>query len=139
MNKAAWFWATIAFLAIGWIWCLAHYRINDTPSVKEGLYRITYGPYQHGGYVLIGQMTKKLGALPGDHVRFTAEGIYCEGKLLPNTAPEPGEAHFPFGDMVIPKGMFIAVGTHPDSYDSRYEGPLPLSLIVSNLEPVEVK
>jgi len=144
-----WFWPVIALLAVGWIFVLAHYRYNDSPSVKEGLYRITYGPYKRGGYVLLSMPMKEIAALPGDWVRFTSEGIYVrvhdsrgtytEDNLLPNTAPELGEIHFPFVDMVVPKGQVVLVGEHPDSFDSRYFGPLPLSLITANLEPVSTK
>lgn len=148
MNKATIWWATLATLAIGWLWVLGHYRYNDSPSVKEGLYKITYGPYRWGTDVMLSTPMKQIVGLPGDTFAFTPQGLYrrVSGKnvrpeiweLLPNSAPEPGLDHFPFGFFVVPKGMFFGMGPDSrDSWDSRYIGPIPLSLIVANLEQVK--
>jgi hypothetical protein len=77
-------------------------------------------------------------ALPGDHVTFTPKGIEREGKLIPNTAPEPGIPPCPFGERVVPRYFFVGDGTlDPDSWGSRYSFCfIPQSLIAGRVSRI---
>src|SRR5215469_12425891 len=63
-------------------------------------------------------------------VRFTAEGIYRNGKLISNTAPEPDIPRCPFDELTVPRYFFVGDGTlDPDSWGSRYMCFIPQSII----------
>ena len=121
---------TIALLA------LTHLTLNESASEPIGLYRPTHEPLKPGALVLLRMPLKRIAALPGDHVTFSAQGIYVKDKLVPNTAPETGLPHFPFGSYTVPVDMFLGLAQHPDSWDGRYIGFLPQSLISSTVTPV---
>jgi len=73
---------------------------------------------------------KEVLALPGDRVRFTPDGIYRNGQLIPHTAPEPGIPRCPFSDIAVPRYFFVGDGTlDPDSWGSRYMCFIPQSII----------
>jgi type IV secretory pathway protease TraF len=94
-----------------------------------------------GGLVILRMPIKRALALPGDHVRFTPQGIYREGKLIPNSAPEPGLPRVcPFGNYTVPAEMFLGMGTNdPDSWDARYVCFLPLSLVSGKVTPLWIR
>jgi type IV secretory pathway protease TraF len=73
---------------------------------------------------------KEVLALPGDCVRFTPQGIYRNGQLIPHTAPEPGIPRCPFSDIAVPRYFFVGDGTlDPDSWGSRYMCFIPQGII----------
>jgi type IV secretory pathway protease TraF len=126
-----------AFLALA---ALNYFFLNDSPSQPIGIYRYTHEPLKVGTLVRLADPMKMIAAMPGDHVRFAPEGIYREGKLIPQTAPEPGMTRVcPYGSYVVPPDMFLPIGRHPDSFDGRYVCFLPLSLVASTAEPVFTK
>jgi type IV secretory pathway protease TraF len=113
-------------------------NVSDS-ATPVGLYRVKpAGRVNYGDLVLLRMPIKRALALPGDHVRFTPRGVYREGKLIPNSAPEPGLARVcPFGSYTVPPGMFLGMGTNdPDSWDGRYLCWLPQSLIAGQVKPV---
>jgi type IV secretory pathway protease TraF len=111
---------------------MANFTLNVSNSATPmGLYRtMPAGTISRGDLIYLRMPIKRVLALPGDHVRFAPEGIYREGKLIPNTAPELGLPHYPFGEYVVPQYFVVADGTlNPDSWGSRYAGFIPQSLV----------
>jgi type IV secretory pathway protease TraF len=119
---------------------MANFTLNVSDSATSvGLYRITpVAKPNRGELALLRMPIKQIWALPGDHVRFTPQGVYREGKLIPNSAPAPGISRVcPFGSYTVPPGMFLGMGTNdPDSWDGRYVCWLPLSLIAGKVTPI---
>lgn len=71
-------------------------------------------------------LIKKIGCIPGDLLSSTTAGAYyCNGKFLGNAKIHSLEGkrleRFVFNGPV-PKGSLFLVGSHRDSYDSRYFG-----------------
>ena len=88
-------------------------RINTSPSIPIGIYRITSEPIKVGNYVLLcpenkepfitaqkrgyigagyfpgglGYMFKRVAALPNDIITTTENGMQINGKLYPNSKP----------------------------------------------------
>lgn len=119
---------------------MGNFTINVSDSATPvGVYRIRPAAHvRFGDLVSLRMPLKQVWALPGDHVTFAPEGVYRDGKLIPNSAPEPGLARVcPFGNYTVPPDMFLAMGTNnPDSWDSRYTCFLPLSLIAGKVQPL---
>jgi type IV secretory pathway protease TraF len=119
---------------------MVNFTLNVSDSATPvGVYRVKpAAKVDHGDLVLLRMPIKRALALPGDHVVFTPRGIYREGKLIPNSAPEPGLTRVcPFGNYTVPPGMFLGMGTNdPDSWDGRYVCWLPLSLIAGKVTPI---
>jgi type IV secretory pathway protease TraF len=110
-------------------------NVSDS-STPAGIYRIKpAATVNYGDLVFLRMPIKQVWALPGDHVRFTPRGVYREGELIPNSAPEPGMARVcPYGDYTVPPEMFLGMGTrNPDSWDSRYTCFLPLSIVAGKV------
>ncbi len=135
---AIWF-ALVLALAFG-----AGLRLNPTPSLPKGIYRVVSGVPAKGdlvafclegefaqlalerGYLEPGScpsglrpLLKRLSGLPGDVVNPYASPICTEdshGRPM-SAALTPG---------VIPSGMALVLADHPGSFDSRYFGFVPL-------------
>ena len=77
---------------------------------------------------------KQVAALPGDRVDVDEQGMHVNGRtladalLLTSTLNKPIEA-FVRSDVVHP-GQYWVLGTSPDSFDSRYWGPIRQDQIV---------
>lgn len=115
------------------------FTINTSDSsVPMGVYRVIKVPRDKlkvGDVVALQMPLKEVLALPGMHVRFAREGIYVEGKLVRNTAPEPGLPHCPFGEQTVPLYFFVGDGTlDPDSWGSRYYCFAPESIIQAKVK-----
>ena len=112
---------------------MGNFTLNvSNSSTPVGLYRvISASTLNLGDLVALRMPIKQVWALPGDHVRFTPQGVLRNGKLIPNSAPEPGMARVcPYGDYTVPPYMFLGMGTNnPDSWDGRYVCFLPLSIV----------
>ena len=135
---AIWF-ALVLALAFG-----AGLRLNPTPSLPKGIYRVVSGVPAKGdlvafclegefaqlalerGYLEPGScpsglrpLLKRLSGLPGDVVNPYASPICTEdshGRPM-SAALTPG---------VVPSGMALVLADHPGSFDSRYFGFVPL-------------
>ena len=113
-------------------WVMTNFAINvSDSSTPAGVYRVRkVTQVKHGDLVVLRMPAKEVLALPGDRVMFTPTGVYINGKLLPNSAPEPGMAQVCRGDHVVPPYMFLGLGLRKaDSWDGRYTCFLPQSLI----------
>jgi conjugative transfer signal peptidase TraF len=147
---------------------LAGLRINTTNSLPMGIYIITqdeHAPlvefcpqgassalssargYRPPGFCPDGSvpLMKPVIACPGDTVALSAESIRVNGKLMPNTAPRSVDtAGRPLGVWpsgvyaVTPSTVWVASTYHPDSFDSRYFGPIPCGAIRHRLKPLWV-
>jgi conjugative transfer signal peptidase TraF len=86
------------------------------------------------GHGLCPGSTEALGkiiiGMPGDTVT-----VDPGAALKRDTAGRPME-HFPFGPYRVPAGEVWVQGTARNSFDSRYFGPIPLSKLRANLEPL---
>lgn len=141
-------------------------RINVTPSLPVGLYRVTADlnaklvefcppePYAaltiERGYREAGNcrdgaapLMKPIVATFGDDVELSPQGIAVNGALLPNTAPlasdTKGRALSPwrYGHSTVDAGtVWVASSYHARSFDSRYLGPIPSSLIRNHVKPL---
>lgn len=147
----------------------AGFRINTSPSIPLGIYRTTTTPLAVGSYVLLcpenkepfitaqkrdyigagycpgglGYMFKRVAALPNDIITTTANGMYINGKLYPDSKP----FHHDALNRMLPiwhanqtrlKAGEVVLMTQGDknSFDARYFGPLPQQQIVSVVRPV---
>ena len=147
----------------------AGFRVNTSPSIPLGIYRTTTTPLSVGSYVLLcpenkepfitaqkrdyigagycpgglGYMFKRVAALPNDIITTTANGMYINGKLYPDSKP----FHHDALNRMLPiwhanqtrlKAGEVVLMTQGDknSFDARYFGPLPQQQIVSVVRPV---
>lgn len=88
---------------------------------------------------------KPIGALPGDTVVVSDAGLLVNGKLIQNSKQKSTDRKgrhmpkFPSGTYTVEPGMFWFISNyHPDSFDSRYFGPLNISQIQGRAKPVLV-
>ena len=145
-----------------------HFHLNTSGSVPVGLYRETSNnAAAYAGFCLspvqlrtvrraglelgagdcpggVSPLLKPLiEALPSRPVTFTERGFVIDGKLLPNTAAKAESrthvpiAHLPFGTYLT--GLWAISTYHPDSYDSRYFGPVKPAAIRFYAKPVLTK
>lgn len=130
--------ALVLALAFG-----ARIRINPTPSLPKGIYRVSSGTPQKGdlvsfcldgeyaalarerGYLEAGScpsglrpLLKRLAGLPGDVVPsdLPLQTQDSQGRPMPSVLQSG----------LIPPGMAMVLADHPGSFDSRYFGLVPL-------------
>jgi conjugative transfer signal peptidase TraF len=153
-----------SFAALG----AARLRINTTNSLPVGLYLVTDDPHAEfvdfcpegsiatlsatRGYRPPGgcpdgaaPLLKPVIARVGETVSVNDDGIRVGGRLLPNTAPRTVDsagrplAPWPQGLYVVsPGSVWVASTYHPNSFDSRYFGPIPARLIRHRLRSLWV-
>ena len=154
-----------AVLGIFQLCDIAGIRINTSPSLPLGLYRVSSNPNANliefcptdsfgrlaitRGYRTRGScsdgaapLLKPIVAKPGDLVELSLRGIAVNGKLLPNTEPRSSDTEdrplvsWPFGRYSVRVGQaWVASSYNPRSFDSRYFGPVPVSSIRDRVEP----
>jgi type IV secretory pathway protease TraF len=113
--------------------------VNLTNSEPTGIYMRVPGEPERGCTVALRSLMKHVVAVPGDVVTVTQQGTHVNGRLWPNSAiPEDthGYQPFPFGTYTLRPGQYWLLGTSPDSWDSRYIGPIPIGLIATNVMPL---
>lgn len=115
---------------------------NETPSIPMGWYRRAPGPLALGDAVafesailpaphraiLPPRLMKLVGARGGDRICRRADALVIADQRYPLARPDMAV----IADGVcttLPSGMILPIGTHPDSYDGRYFGPVPESLM----------
>jgi type IV secretory pathway protease TraF len=136
MSKATLY----AFLGLttGALLVLCNFTLNTSPSEPLGLYHITKEPLKRGALVLLKDPLKQIVGVPGDTVEWTASGIRVNGRLVEHSAVPPGSPYppYPYITLKLAPYQYVAMGQHPLSYDARYIGPTPGSLIASTVTPV---
>jgi type IV secretory pathway protease TraF len=129
----------IVTAAIGLANRFAGLMLNLTDSEPTGIYLRVPGKPERGGMVALRSLMKHVIAVPGDVVTVTPAGTYVNGQLFPHSAisaTTKGYTPFPFGVYTLRPGQCWLLGTSPDSWDSRYIGPVPIDLIEGSVEPV---
>ncbi|MEM3580406.1 MAG: S26 family signal peptidase [Candidatus Bathyarchaeia archaeon] len=143
--------------------CLLGYSLSSSIAVSYGnsvdkkvFWKTAPEALKRGDYVIVkteaedpfakGRLiTKKIGCTEGQTLEIKGDDYYCEGDYLgrakhksktgipvkPFNPCDSESCRFP-----IPGGHCFVVGTHPDSYDSRYFGPVPYEKIVWRLIPL---
>ena len=141
-------------------------RLNLTGSLPLGLYRVSAATdanlvefcppeplsrlsvarqYRNPGNCPDGDnpLMKPIVARPGDVVVLSKSGLQVNGKLLRNTAPRSEDSkarpllHYPFGTYPVSSGtIWVASSYHPLSFDSRYFGPIPTTIVRHRLKPL---
>jgi type IV secretory pathway protease TraF len=135
--------ALYSFLALSLtaLYILSHFTLNRSASEPVGLYRITWQPPARNALVLLKDPLKRLVGVPGDTICTTAQGTFVNGRFIPNSGIPTAAPYrpYPFGTFKLAPDQYWTLGQHPLSYDSRYEGPIPGSLIASRVEPFWVR
>jgi type IV secretory pathway protease TraF len=128
-------------LTFGALYFLTHFTLNLSPSEPIGLYRPTHGAFKRGSLVLLRNPLKRLVGMPGDTIRTSGEGTYVNGKLIRDSEIPSGSPYrpYPFTTLTLAPDQYWTLGDHPLSYDSRYFGAIPGTLIASTAEPVWTK
>jgi conjugative transfer signal peptidase TraF len=102
------------------------------------------------GYIPPGQcpggfapLLKPIAALPGDTVILCDEAVSINGARIPKSRTQATDSQgrplppFPRGKYFVLSGEYWLLATdNPNSFDSRYFGPVPESSIVSSLVPI---
>lgn len=160
MNAISWnsriwrvFFAVLWLVMAGLLVHASGLRINPTPFLPKGIYRIAPGEPAKGdlvsfclegeyaalarerGYLEAGScpsglrpLLKHLEGLPGERIEagsLAIRTVDSQGRPMPS-ALQSG---------VIPSGMALVLADHPGSFDSRYFGLIPLESL-QRVEPV---
>jgi conjugative transfer signal peptidase TraF len=166
VRKAAgiFFLASITTAALGYA---AGVRVNASPSMPQGLWletKMTPGKIARGDIVIaclppdqfqrrylgagfcetgLEPVVKPVVAVAGDAVEVTDDGVSVNGYLLPDTAPRSIDGQgrpllHTTGFTVVSPGFVWLVVQRPDSFDSRYIGPIPIPFIRGAATPIAV-
>jgi len=144
-------------------------RVVWTDSLPRGLYWVHAGAIRRGvivsaclppeiarlgmrrGYIPAGHcpggaggVAKIVAAVGGDTVRFDASGMFVNGRLWPWSAPTQADWSGPpalkrLRSYHISPGMVVLMGLNPKSWDSRYFGPVPQSLVSGVATPLLIE
>ena len=169
-------WTTFAFGAavsvaglVYWMFSSIGIRVNASPSLPIGLYRIDSGPqarvvefcpaepygalanlrrYRDAGRCPDGgtPLLKPVVARAGDEVVVAANGVTVNGAFLPNSAPRTRDSAgrpltpWAFGTYrVEPGNLWVVSSYEARSFDSRYFGPIKESQVLDRLRPLLVR
>ena len=87
-------------------------------------------------------LLKPIVARPGDVVVVSKSGLRVNGMLLKNSVPRSQDSkgrvlpHYPFGAYRVSAGtVWVASSYHPLSFDSRYFGPILITIVRHRLKP----
>ena len=117
--------------------------IPDRAAARLGRGRgyLGTGPCPDGSEPLI----KPAAAVAGDRVLVSPDGVAVNGAVLPHSAQLAADSagrplpRWPTGEYAVRPGEVWAVATHaPNSWDSRYWGPVPLSSVFGVARPLAV-
>lgn len=160
--------AVVPALAVTTIEASRTLRINFTSSLPRGIYRSVSGGPSRGaivvaclppavarfararGYVWRGDcpggaapVGKIVAGIAGDRVVVAGEGVFINGRPLPNSAPlardsrgRPMTAMPRATYIVAPGEVWLTSSYNLASFDSRYFGPVAVTSVVSRIEPL---
>jgi conjugative transfer signal peptidase TraF len=141
-------------------------RVNASPSLPIGLYRITSDKWAkliefcpaepfaslsaRRGYRKKGgcpdgaePLLKPIVAVAGDIVENSRQGVAVNGQLLANSTARPFDTkdrplrNWPFGEYRVAAGtVWVISSFNPRSFDSRYFGPISISSVRAHLRPL---
>lgn len=157
-NSRAWrgLFVVLWLLMAGLLAHASGLRVNPTPSLPKGVYRITPGQdlakgdlvsfclqgdfadlAKERGYLQAGScenglrpLLKRLAGMPGDSIEadsLAIRAVDSQGRPMPSVLCSG----------VIPSGMALVLADHEGSFDSRYFGLVPLESL-QRVEPVFV-
>lgn len=159
---------TTLFGAASSLFIAAGARLNTTPSAPGGLWYVSDAPpsIRRGelvevcppaapvvrlaadrGWIERGDcqagtipLLKAVAAVAGDRVQIAGgELARINGRQVPNTAALSGIPAWPDGVYTVPAGaVWLFSSYSPNSFDSRYFGPVPVGLIRGEARPVLV-
>ena len=99
--------------------------------------------YLNVAYCSVNHLLKRLAGVPGDRVTIDAAGVEVNGIHLANSAPLPCDAAgrplqaFLLKDRILaPEEVLLMSDYNPQSFDSRYFGPIEETAIESLVTPV---
>ncbi len=135
LKKRGWIYLAV-FLAISMLSNRYHLAINRTHSLPQKLFVIERGNQDvevgdyvafypkksaTGGYRL--EFIKEVACKEGQKLEQVERVIYCDGKEIAKAKPVSlkGEPLIAISSRVLGEDEFFVRGTHPDSYDSRYD------------------
>lgn len=98
-----------------------------------------FKPITHNAYTLnVKYLLKKIGCKEGDTLLTVGSDFYCNELLIAIAKPTDKNGNiveqFTFSGQ-IPKNKYFMIGTHPNSYDSRYFGFVDKSQIERGATP----
>lgn len=111
-------------------------NVSDS-AAPVGIYRVLWdAPIKRGDLVLLRNPLKREVAGPGDTVQFAADGVWVNGKLLHNSKVPAGSPYPPYRycTITLAPGQYLMMGDNPLSYDDRYTGPTPQSLVYQKVQ-----
>lgn len=132
---------------------------NVSASAPIGLYRVVSGDARRGdlvlvrppneiaqlaaerGYLSLGvPLVKRIAALSGDDVCVFKDAIIVNGKVLARRLEKDGAGRLLprwYGCRELASGeIFLLMDTIPDSFDSRYFGPVSSANVIGRLVPL---
>ena len=85
------------------------------------------------------KMVKMVRCTPGSRLEVINRDFYCDGVYLGHAKGRDRygkEVYNYYYNDVIPEGYYFVMGTHPDSYDSRYYGLVWSGYIIGKAYPL---
>lgn len=111
---------------------------NMTHSDTKGLYIRTLDQHlSYGDHVILSgayaprpqlKLLKRVMGFPGDRFTVTGDTLWIRGIPYP-LMDDPRIPHLKLGDYIVPEGTVMCLNPAPDSFDSRYLGPLPIDKV----------
>jgi conjugative transfer signal peptidase TraF len=150
----------------GWSVAAAGLRFNSSPSVPVGFYRLVDEPVAVGslvaaclperdalfgrrrGYLHAGPcpgdaaaVVKRVGAVGGDVVRVSPNGVFVDGSFLEKEAPMTDSQGRPLvplleGTWHLGCDHLWLYSDHANSWDSRFYGPVHRSAVLGTVRPL---
>ncbi len=144
-----WRWSILMLtITILWLTMIADYAsgyaFNMTSSIEGRIFKYrTDLEVERGNIVIfpwsdpilpdgVDHMTKRVMCLPGDRLSRKGLTFFCNDRRITaakthSFAGDPLTV-FDWTNGIIPDGVFFAATAHPDGYDSRYYGFVPLEI-----------
>ena len=154
--------ATLAGITLVGVSTIAHPRPylvwNTSASVVVGLYRVIYGAPERGDFILVRipksieklaamrgylpagiPLIKRVAAVAGDDVRAFDGAIIVNGQIAvrQRKADRAGRSLPRWNECrELVQGEFFLLGDAPDSFDSRYFGPVASARVIGRVVPL---